>query len=594
MTQERLCVGIDLGTTNSCIALCENGKVSILENQVGERSTPSIVCLMEDQILYGKVAKTGYSSSIENTFSDIKRIIGRKYSDIEVEFVKEHCCYNIKCLEGDKIGIVPTSRGSPVLLPQQVTALFLNNLFESIKLSRSTEDFNIVITVPVHFSDVQRVATREAAYIAGENVTIIDEPTAAAICYAVHKKEINDISHSSYTLVFDFGGGTLDVSIVVFDSKKISVISSSGDPRIGGEDIDILLSDYLAKKFESKYQVNPLNDKKARLRIQMAAIDAKIQLSASVMAIVSIPNLYKDYDLDETVTRTEFEKLMVDVLERISAPLDDVLSAAHLTKDDIDDIILTGGSSNIVCVREFVEKYFGKKVFNGISSSEAVATGAAYYAQYLQDSSVLGISDIEIVSTLPRNISIGLSNGISWPMITRNKVLPQSVHFPFRTISPDQSVIKVNVYDGNDVLNINNKRIATFTIKDIPPLTDNTYIRETIEISKDREVYLSAQLVSDDRTIEPLDLQIESDYCILDQDELDKLREATSGLLASETSSKARFLAELDKAKKQYKNDRVHSIINNYLELIGEDSIPDFVIMTKYEEFQKELEAVFM
>ena len=382
-------IGIDLGTTYSCVGVMKNGKVEILANEQGSRITPSYVAFSQDERLIGDAAKNQAASNTNNTVFDIKRLIGQKYNDKVVQREIKNLPYKVEKKDGKPVVKVEYNKEVKTFSPEEISAMILG------KMKSIAEDYfgkkitHAVVTVPAYFNDAQRQATKDAGTIAGLNVLrIVNEPTAAAIAYGLDKT-----NEEKQIIVYDLGGGTFDVSLLSIEGGVFEVLATAGDTHLGGEDFDNRLVRYLAKVFKKKHNVDVVNNAKAMSKLKREAEKAKRTLSSQMSARVEIDSFVDGIDFSETVSRAKFEELNMEAFRKTLKPVEQVLKDAGMKKNDIDDIVLVGGSTRIPKVQELLEKFFdGKKATKGINPDEAVAYGAAVQAGILGGEE--GVDDI--------------------------------------------------------------------------------------------------------------------------------------------------------------------------------------------------------
>ncbi len=461
-------IGIDLGTTNSCLSILEGDKYKIVENQEGDRTTPSIVAFTEDgECLVGDPAKRQAVTNAQNTLYAIKRLIGRRFDDPKTKELQDKVPYKIvKADNGDAWVEVDGKKMSP----SEVSARVLQKLKTAAEDYLGEEVTDAVITVPAYFDDSQRQATKDAGTIAGLNVLrVVNEPTAAALAYGIDK------TGDSRVIVYDLGGGTFDVSVLELTEdegeKTFSVLSTNGDTFLGGEDFDNRIIDYLAEEFAKKNDGMDLKkDQLALQRLKESAEDAKKKLSSSQSYKVNVPYITADASgpkhLDVTITRAKLEELVGDLIERTLEPCKQALADAGLTANDIDEVILVGGMTRMPKVRETVEKHFGKVANKSVNPDEVVAAGAA-----LQGGIISGhVENALLVDVTPLNIGIKIADGRMDVLIKANTPMPCEGKDTYTTAVDNQADVEVNLYQGNRAMADDNKFLGTF-ILELPPGT---------------------------------------------------------------------------------------------------------------------------
>jgi molecular chaperone DnaK len=455
-------VGIDLGTTNSCVAVMEGGKPTVIANAEGFRTTPSVVAFAKNgDRLVGQIAKRQAVMNPENTFYSVKRFIGRKYDEITHEATE----VSYKVLR-DSNGNVKLD--CPVLgkqfAPEEISAQVLRKLVEDASKYLGEQVTKAVITVPAYFNDSQRQATKDAGKIAGiEVLRIINEPTAASLAYGLDKKSNETI------LVFDLGGGTFDVSILEVGDGVFEVLSTSGDTHLGGDDFDKKIVDYLAEEFKKQEGIDLRKDRQALQRLTEAAEKAKIELSSVTQAEINLPFITATQDgpkhLDMTLTRAKFEELCSDLIDRCRVPVEQALRDAKLSKNDIDEVVLVGGSTRIPAVQDLVKRLLGKEPNQSVNPDEVVAVGAAIQAGVLAGD----VTGILLLDVTPLSLGVETLGGVMTKIIPRNTTIPTKKSEVFSTAVDGQTNVEIHVLQGEREMAADNKSLGTFRLDGIPP-----------------------------------------------------------------------------------------------------------------------------
>lgn len=484
--------GIDLGTTYSCVGVFENNRVEIVSNDQGNRTTPSWVSFGTERLI-GDAAKNQAARNPENTVFDAKRFIGRTYNDASVAKDMKHLSCKVINRDNKPCFEVTHLDEKKVFSPEEISAMVLTKMKEVAEAFVNSEIKDCVITVPAYFNDACRQATKDAGLIAGLNVLrIINEPTAAAIAYGLDK--INDGKERNI-LVFDFGGGTHDVSLLNLSDGIFEVKATAGDTHLGGEDLDMILVDYCIQEFKKKHKKDPSDDARARRRLHTACERAKRTLSASTTAHVEIDSLFQGIDFTTVITRAKFEDLCSHIFQRTMTPVTQVLQDAKMSKNQIDEIVLVGGSTRIPKIQSLLRDFFGKDPHNGINPDECVAYGATIQAAVLAGIQSDKTSDILLLDCTPLSLGIETAGEVTTVLIPRGTTIPAKKTQTFSTFSDNQPSATIKILEGERYKSKDNIVLGTFQLDNIPPAPrGQPKINVTYDISADGILNVSAEV----------------------------------------------------------------------------------------------------